>query len=125
FGPTLLAAEDVVGAVGTIGYGLTPSAPGAEGEAVDTEAVLQRMWLRRVLVAWPLGLVVLVLSLGYMNDPWARWTALALTVPVQFWAGWPFLHQAGVRATVRQANMDTLIAIGTLAAFTFSAYQVV
>ena len=68
---------------------------------------------------------MLFLSLVYMHEPWARWTALVLTVPVQFWAGWPFLHQAAVRARVRQANMDTLISIGTLAAFTFSTYQVV
>src|SRR5205807_65920 len=50
---------------------------------------------------------------------------LALTIPVQFWAGYPFLEQAAVRARVLQANMDTLIAMGTLAAFGFSAYQVV
>ncbi len=59
------------------------------------------------------------------GEPWARWSALALTVPIQFWAGWPFLHQAAVRARARQANMDTLISMGTMAAFTFSAYQVV
>ena len=78
-----------------------------------------------MLVAWPLGLVVLVLSLGFMDDPWARWTALALATPVQFWAGWPFLRSAAVRARARTANMDTLIAIGTLAAYLFSAWQVI
>ena len=75
-------------------------------------------------MAWPLGLAVLYLSLFHMMDPWARLTALALTVPVQFWAGWPFLHQAAVRARSFTANMDTLIAMGTLSAFTFSAYQI-
>jgi copper-transporting P-type ATPase V len=78
-----------------------------------------------VLVAWPLGLAVLVLSLGFMDDPSARWTALALATVVQFWAGWPFLREAAVRARHRQANMDTLIAVGTLAAYVFSVWQVV
>ena len=82
------------------------------------------MWLRRVLVAWPLGLVVFYLSMFEMMTPWARWAALALTVPVQFWAGWPFLFQAAVRAKNRSANMDTLISMGTLAAFGFSAAQI-
>ncbi|HVE93429.1 MAG TPA: copper-translocating P-type ATPase, partial [Acidimicrobiales bacterium] len=41
------------------------------------------------------------------------------------WAGWPFLHQAAVRARAGQANMDTLISIGTLAAFGYSAFNVV
>jgi cation-transporting ATPase V len=124
FDPAQVRVEDLVAAVGNIGYGLAPPDVSAEAETVDAEAALQRMWLRRVLVAWPLGLIVLVLSLFFMHEPWARWSAFALTVPVQFWAGWPFLHQATLRARARQANMDTLIAIGTLAAFTFSAYQV-
>jgi len=121
--PTRADVDGLVAAVGKIGYGLAPAAPTAEAE-VDTEARLQRMWLRRVLVAWPLGLAVLVLSMVFMHEPWARWAAFALAGPVQFWAGWPFLHQAAVRARARQANMDTLIAIGTLAAFAFSAYNV-
>jgi copper-transporting P-type ATPase V len=119
--------DHLVATVGKLGYGLAvaESIAAGAGAVPDTEAVLQRVWLRRVLVAWPLGLAVLWLSLTHMMDPWARWTALALTVPVQFWAGWPFLHQAGVRARSLTANMDTLIAMGTLAAFTYSAAQVV
>src|SRR5438445_8091647 len=60
-----------------------------------------------------------------MDVTWARWTAAGLTVPVQFFAGWPFLHQAAVRARARAASMDTLIAIGTLAAFTYSSYELI
>jgi heavy metal translocating P-type ATPase len=82
------------------------------------------VWRDRILVAWPLGLVVMVLGTFFMDDPWARYAALALTIPVQFWAGWPFLSAAATRARNLTANMDTLIAIGTLAAFTFSTYQV-
>ncbi len=125
FDPSQVSVDDLVGAVGKAGYGLSPAEPYAEIDEVDTEDTLQRMWLRRVLLAWPLGVTVLVLSMAAMHEPWARWSALALTVPVQFWAGWPFLHQAAVRARSRQANMDTLIAMGTLAAFSFSTYQVV
>jgi cation-transporting ATPase V/Cu+-exporting ATPase len=120
--------DDLVAAVGKSGYGLAPAAAAAAlltDEASDTETVLQRMWLRRVLVAWPLGLTVLWLSLFHMMEPWARWSALGLAAPVQFWAGWPFLHQAAVRAKSFTANMDTLIAMGTLAAFTYSAAQII
>ena len=123
FDPAEVAAADLVAAIERIGYGLVPS-DGAIDDG-DSEAEAQRLWLRRVLVAWPLGLVVLVLSLWFMHEPWARWGALVLTVPVQFWAGWPFLHQAAVRARAGQANMDTLISMGTLTAFAFSAYQVI
>src|SRR5665811_964549 len=58
-----------------------------------------------------------------MEDAWARWTIGALTVPVQFFVGWPFLAVAAERAKARTANMDTLIAIGTLAAFVFSTVR--
>ena len=124
FDPAAVGVDDLVSAVAKIGYGLSPAEPAAAGEGGESEDLLQQMWLRRVLLAWPLGLVVLVLSLWFMHEPWARWSAFALTVPVQFWAGYPFLHQAGMRARSGQANMDTLIAIGTLAAFTYSAYNV-
>ena len=78
-----------------------------------------------MVVAWPLAFMVLVLSVGFMSVPWARWAALALTIPVQFWAGWPFLDGAVRRAKARSVNMDTLIAVGTLSAFWFSAWQLV
>ncbi|HLF41514.1 MAG TPA: cation transporter, partial [Acidimicrobiia bacterium] len=132
FDPSAVSVDDLVAAVGKAGYSLLApprpadgAEPGADAAgAVAAEDAAQAMWLRRVLVAWPLSLAVLVLSMGYMHDSWARLGALVLTVPVQFWAGRPFLQQAAIRARARQANMDTLIAVGTLSAFTFSAVQV-
>ncbi|MEO7573445.1 MAG: cation transporter, partial [Acidimicrobiales bacterium] len=127
FDPSEVSPERLSAAVAKIGYGLAPTGTGLDDSdaEVDDEAAVQRLWLRRVLVAWPLGLAVLVLSVGWMMEPWARWSALVLATPVQFWAGWPFLQQAALRARARQANMDTLIAMGTLSAYTFSAYQVI
>ena len=122
--PDRAEVGDLVAAVARIGYGLAPAQATAEGAGVEAGDVLERMWLRRVVAAWPLGIAVLVLSLWFMHEPWARWSAFALTVPVQFWAGYPFLHQAALRARARQANMDTLISIGTLAAFAYSAVNV-
>lgn len=120
--PAAVTVDELAAAVEEIGYGLAPVVDEnvAEAAQADEEAAEQRGWLRRVLVAWPLGVAVLVLSLGYMSEPWARWGALALATPVQFWAGWPFLAGAAARARARTANMDTLIAVGTLAAYLFS-----
>ncbi|HKY75991.1 MAG TPA: heavy metal translocating P-type ATPase [Acidimicrobiia bacterium] len=125
FDPERLGVDDLVAAVGKAGYGMAPVTTARSAETpADTEAELQARWLRRVLVAFPLGVAVMVLSMVWMHDPWARWTAFALATPVQFWAGWPFLQQAAVRARSGAANMDTLIAIGTLSAYFFSAAQV-
>jgi len=82
----------------------------------------ERDWLRRVWVAWPLGLVVMLLSTFAMQSDWARVTAFVLTTPVQFWAGWPFLKGAAHRAKSFSANMDTLIALGTLTAYLYSVW---
>ena len=124
FDPGQASEESLAAAVARAGYGLEVEVGGDEA-GNETESAEEQGWLRRLFVAWPLGLAVMALSMLYMMEPWARWAALVLTVPVQFWAGYPFLHQAARRARSRQANMDTLIALGTLAAFWFSTYQVV
>ena len=74
----------------------------------------------RAALSMPLAAVVVVLVYGFAHDGWARWLALALTAPVLFVAGWPILVSAWTRARRFEANMDTLIALGTLTAFVFS-----
>jgi len=119
--------DGLADAVEAMGYRLSPVVDGAppsgEAAAADPQAAEIRSWRWRVLLAWPLGLAVLVLVLAIPDLPGARWAMLALTIPVQFVAGWPFLVTAAQRARRLTANMDTLIAMGTLAAFCFSAYQ--
>jgi len=114
-------------AVDRIGYGLKPvsTAPAPDGEGPEDRG--RQAWLRRVLISWPLAVVVVALSMlggeTVMTDPRARWAMFALTTPVQFGVGWPFLREAARRARRRTANMDTLIALGTLAAYGFSTFQ--
>ena len=105
-------------AVASAGYGLV--AGGEPDRVQHSEADELRSWLARVALAWPLALAVLVLSFTVMEQSWGRWVMFGLTLPVQFVAGWPFLHAAALRARARAASMDTLIAIGTLAAFAYS-----
>jgi heavy metal translocating P-type ATPase len=89
----------------------------AAAEAARRE---ERSWLIRMAVAWPLGIVTMALSMAFMDHTWARWAAFALATPVEFYAGWPFLKGAAVRARALTANMDTLIAVGTMAAYLYS-----
>ncbi|MBW3626752.1 MAG: heavy metal translocating P-type ATPase [Actinobacteria bacterium] len=116
-------------AVARIGYGLARvgEGPAARHDAAAEEEAARRRWLKRVVLAWPLALVVFALSpmlpLGIAEQWWARWGSLVLTVPVQFYVGWPFLVGAAKRARTLSANMDTLIAIGTLAAFSLSTVE--
>jgi cation-transporting ATPase V len=62
------------------------------------------------------------MALAYLapaNDA-SRVMQAVLAAPVQFWSGWPFLVGAARRARYGSASMDTLIAVGTLAAFGYS-----
>jgi cation-transporting ATPase V/Cu+-exporting ATPase len=99
-------------------------APGEEPPR-DEEHAAQRSWHRRGLLAWPLGLAIMGIAVwpGAMHQAWAPWAQLALATPVQFVAGWPFLREAARRARRLTASMDTLIAMGTLAAYTFSVVE--
>ena len=83
----------------------------------------QRTWLRRVWLAVPLSLLSFGLTTFFAAYPWAKWLAFAATIPVQFVSGWPVLKGAVQQARARSANMDTLIALGTMTAFTYSVYQ--
>ncbi len=118
--------EQLRAAVAKIGYELREPPHEPEDAAGDEEALAERSWLRRVLIAWPLALVVAYLAMfsGSIGEqPWAHWTEFALTTVTQFYVGWPFLREAAKRARSFTANMDTLIAMGTLAAYTFSTSQ--
>ena len=99
---------------------------GSAEETPDVNAVHQRMWFIRLLVVAPAALfmaVTMLMGHDAMTNETLRWTMLAVAVPVQFWVGWPFLYEAARRARRLTANMDTLISVGTLAAFGFSVYQ--
>ncbi|ETZ40590.1 MULTISPECIES: copper-translocating P-type ATPase [Mycobacterium] len=105
-----------------IGYHLAPVTEGQPSPREEAQRGI-RAWLRRVWLAWPLGLLASGLTMFFAASPWAGWLAFAATLPVQFIAGWPFLLGAAQRAREKTANMDTLITLGTLTAFIYSTYQ--
>jgi Cu+-exporting ATPase len=85
---------------------------------------------RRLVVAALLTLPVFILGMAHLvHDSalaaWsdtgaARWFQAAAATIVLFWCGWPFLRRAVDSVRHRSANMFTLIAMGTLAAWAFS-----
>ncbi|BAN03503.1 copper-transporting ATPase CopA [Ilumatobacter coccineus YM16-304] len=131
-----LDAAGLAAAVRKAGYDLVavdryapssgPSATERADQADDDEARERRLWLRRALIAAPVAAFMVSTMLYHdlaMENTWLRWLQFALAVPVQFYVGWPILVGAAQRARHLTANMDTLIAMGTLSAFVFSTYQ--
>jgi Cu+-exporting ATPase len=68
-----------------------------------------------------MGLAIAGYGHGALLSPWVQ---LALAAPVQFVCGWRFIAGAVRAVRLRIANMDVLVALGTLAAFGFSAWRV-
>ncbi|HEX2058011.1 MAG TPA: heavy metal translocating P-type ATPase [Actinomycetota bacterium] len=119
------SASSLVEAVRAAGYDAAP-VPAERTEPEDADAAHARAWLRRVVAVAPAAMFMLATMLlgpRAMDSEALRWTMLAVATPVQFWIGWPFLREAARRARRRTANMDTLIAVGTLSAYGFSVYQ--
>ncbi len=69
-------------------------------------------------------LVLITMVPGLQFDYW-QWVALALTIPIVFWGGLPFHRSALRSARHGGTTMDTLISLGTLAAFFWSLYALV
>ena len=86
---------------------------------------------RDVFVAAALTALILAgslpMMLGFMLPVPAAWLNLGLLIlatPVQFWAGWRFYSGAWGALRHGQANMNTLVALGTSAAYLYSAVAV-
>jgi Cu+-exporting ATPase len=122
FDPGRVEPERLVEAVEHAGYGARlPAAatePGAEEpEEQDPTAPLRGRLVASALLSLPVLLMSMIPALQF--DNW-QWLALQLATPVVLWGGWPF-HRA-VWANLRHgaATMDTLISLGTLAAWGWS-----
>ena len=118
FDPALVAPEDLVAAVEAAGY---KARLGQPDEAAAEEADPSRPWRDRLLVSAALSLPVLLLAMiePLQFDYW-QWLSLQLATPVVLWGAWPFHRAAWVNLRHATATMDTLISVGTLAAWSWS-----
>ncbi len=124
---------DVATLVATVertGYTAAPAAdPSSGAAAADAELALAADRRRRLLVAAPLSVAVLALTMlpglpeaGTVGAA-LRWAALLLATPVVFWAGWPFHRAAAAHARHGASTMDTLVSLGTLVAYGWSLVE--
>jgi cation-transporting ATPase V len=112
--------DEAAAALDKLGYQIKPASRDTEAQADAEHERAQHDWLARLRLSLPLAPIVVILVYGFSDQAWARWLALVLTLPVLFVAGWPILTSGLRRARHLSANMDTLIALGTLTAFAYS-----
>lgn len=78
---------------------------------------------RRLIICALLAVPVITLAMiPPLQFPYWQWVSLLLTIPVVLWGAYPFHHAAFVNARRATTTMDTLISLGTLAAFIWSLY---
>jgi len=115
-------------AVESVGYKLekNPVTGGVEDHSSHTNHKEQVKSLKIKLIIG--GILAVIIFLGsfpewfsfvpkFLNN---NWFLLILTTPVQFWVGWQFYSGLKLLIKYRTADMNTLIAIGTLSAYFYS-----
>ncbi|MBI2040045.1 copper-translocating P-type ATPase [Candidatus Microgenomates bacterium] len=128
YDPKKVADNDLVSAVANVGYkaGIEQELKTEDQQKIEKEKEL-KVLRNKVAASLFLGSLILWGSFpGLMQFAPAIlqnfWVQLILATPVQFWAGLIF-YQATIPALRhRTANMDTLVAIGTTVAFSYSAF---
>ncbi|MFN6570080.1 heavy metal translocating P-type ATPase [Dendronalium sp. ChiSLP03b] len=129
----VLAIQDAVDTAGYSAYPLQEqNLMAGEDDAEKTARLREsRYLLRKVIVAGVIGAVLVIGSLPMMlglNLPfiptWLHnsWVQLVLTTPVLFWCGADFFKNAWKAVKRHAATMDTLVALGTGAAYVYSLF---
>jgi Cu+-exporting ATPase len=91
-----------------------------QGPADDPELTsLRQRLIGSIVLTVPVIAMAMIPALQFTY--W-QWASLALAAPVIVWAGWPFHKAAWTNLRHGTATMDTLISMGTSAAFLWSLY---
>ena len=91
-----------------------------DGPSAERTDMTRRFWISALFLA-PL----FAIAVGFSDFPAAGWLQFGLAVPVVLWGGRPFFLRGWASVLNRQLNMFTLIALGTGAAFLYSAVAAV
>ncbi|MGE0305138.1 MAG: heavy metal translocating P-type ATPase [Acidimicrobiia bacterium] len=126
-----VSTDELIAQVEAIGYhATTPQLVSSqidkarpEGDVADpndlaTAALRQRLIISALLAA-PVVALAMIPALQF--DNW-QWLSLTLASPVVVWGAWPFHRAAWLNLRHAAASMDTLISLGTVAAFGWSLY---
>jgi P-type Cu+ transporter len=120
--PETVTTADLIATVEATGYtaaapAVEPTAPAA-GAGSELSALRRRLWTSLVLAV---PVTVLAMVPAWQFTYW-QWLSLTLAAPVVVYGGAPFHRAAWTNLRHGAATMDTLISVGTLAAFGWSLW---
>ncbi|MEU1575571.1 heavy metal translocating P-type ATPase [Streptomyces collinus] len=118
-----VSVGDLIATVEATGYTAQEPAPPAEqtGEAPEPDELrpLRERLVTAVVLSVPVVAMAMIPALQF--EYW-QWLSLTLAAPVVTYAAWPFHKAAFTNARHGAATMDTLISVGTSAAFLWSLW---
>lgn len=118
-----LSESDVAGIIKHKGYGI--GAPDNISNMQLLEQIkIRNMFLLSLALTFPIFIIAMVLMWVGVTLPYQEYLLWALATPVQFIVGWQFYKGSWIALKNKSANMDSLIALGTSAAYFFSVYSV-
>jgi P-type Cu+ transporter len=117
-----VSTDDLIATVEKTGYTAALPQPPTSVDAEPVEDAVGSL-RRRLLVSTALTVPVVAMAMipALQFDYW-QWLSLTLAAPVVVWGGAPFHRAAWTNARHGAATMDTLVSLGTLAAFGWSLY---
>ncbi len=138
YNPQKTDIKNIQDAVDAAGYSATPlqqeMIAGEDDDDIAARKAKSRDLIRKLIVGGVISALLIFGSLpmmtglelpfipAWLHNPWLQ---LALTAPVQFWCGYRFYTGAWKAFKRHGATMDTLIALGTSAAFFYSLFATV
>ncbi|MGQ0848128.1 MAG: heavy metal translocating P-type ATPase [Actinomycetota bacterium] len=126
FDQAQINSEALQQAVRKIGYEISEITPDLDEDRQPVAARYAeeaRSQRRNVIGAALLTIPVAVLAMTGVDTTWSRIVQWMLTTPVLFVFGWQFHRTAVIRARSFDASMDTLVSLGTVAAYLFSVWS--
>ncbi|MGN7965379.1 heavy metal translocating P-type ATPase [Microbacterium sp. 22179] len=118
FDPAVLIAEvEKAGYTAALPVRAQDAEPDAAGDP-ELDGLRTRLW---VSVALTVPVIAMAMIPALQFTYW-QWASLTLAAPVVVWGGWPFHRAAWVNLRHGAATMDTLVSMGTIAAFLWSLY---
>jgi len=128
FDSSILNVKEIFKVIIDAGYKPIEEEGRAE-EILDKEKIERQSQLKTLKMKLIVGgILSVIIFLGSFSE-WfpfvpkflsSYWALLVLTTPVQFWIGWQFYSGLKLLVKYRTADMNTLIAIGTLSAYFYS-----
>lgn len=132
FDPNRITIAEIFAKVKSLGYEAAEAEElGMEGHDHSSSDLSLKFWVGLILTV-----PVLIISMPQlvswaipsaemlMNFPGRAFVLWALATPIQFWVGWQFYKGAWAALKNKSANMDTLVALGTSAAYFYSVANV-